>query len=171
MNKRIKEIRIELGLNQTDFGNRIGLKQSSIASYENGTRQPLDTVIASICREFGVSESWLRTGEGEPFVKKSRDDEIREYVDRIRGVNETFKAQFAAALSALEEDDWQILLDVINDIKRKSMAKKQRGSAEPVPAAVTDLTPEEQEVIRQLREKKKQADESRASQSDISNAV
>lgn len=158
MNKRIKEVRTALGLNQTDFGNRIGLKQSSIASYENGTRQPLDTVIASICREFNVSESWLRTGEGEPFTKKSRSDEIREYVDRIQGVNDTFKAQFAAALAALEEEDWKIILDVVNDIKNRSMAEKKRTGSDPVPAAIADLTPEEQEIIRQYREKRKQKD-------------
>lgn len=156
--ERIKEIRVSAGLNQIDFGKCLSLSQSAVANYEKNVRVPLDAVIASICKEFNVSEEWLRTGEGEPFVKKSRDQEIREYVDRIQNVNETFKAQFAAALSALEEDDWQILLDVINDIKRKSMAKKQRGSAEPVPAAVTDLTPEEQEIIRQHREKKKRKD-------------
>ena len=67
MNERLKLLRRELQLNQTEFGNRLGLKQSAVANYENGTRQPLDTVITSICREFGVSEQWLRTGEGKMF--------------------------------------------------------------------------------------------------------
>ena len=158
MKERLKELRKFLGLTQQDFADRLNIKRTNIASYESGKSNLGDAVVALICKEFNVSEPWLRTGEGEPFIKKSRDQEIREYVDRIQNVNETFKAQFAAALSALEEDDWQILLDVINDIKRKSMAKKQRGSAEPAPAAVTDLTPEEQEIIRQHREKKKRKD-------------
>ena len=50
MNNRIKELRKSLGLNQTEFGERIGVKQGSIASYESGARTPLDTVINSICR-------------------------------------------------------------------------------------------------------------------------
>ena len=158
MKERLKELRSMLGLTQQEFADRLRVKRTNIASYEAGKSNLGDAVVALICCEFNVSESWLRNGEGEPFAKKSRDQEIREYVDRIQNVNETFKAQFAAALSALEEDDWQILLDMINDIKRKSMAKKQRGSAEPVPAAVTDLTPEEQEIIRQHREKKKRKD-------------
>ena len=156
--ERIKEIRVSAGLNQIDFGKRLSLSQSAVANYEKNVRVPLDAVIASICKEFNVSEAWLRTGEGEPFVKKSRDDEIREYVDRIRGVNDTFKAQFAAALAALEEEDWKIILDVVNDIKNKSMAEKKRAVSAPVPATVTDLTPEEQEIIRQYREKRKQKD-------------
>ena len=158
MKNRIKTLRSELGLTQQAFAEKLGTSRNNIAGYETGTRIPSDAVVSLICNKFNVSEKWLRTGKGEPFAKKSRDQEIREYVDRIQNVNETFKAQFAAALSALEEDDWQILLDVINDIKRKSMAKKQRGSAEPTPAAVTDLTPEEQEIIRQHREKKKRKD-------------
>ena len=67
MGERIKELRKALGLNQTDFGNRIGLKQGSVAGYENGARTPLDAVITSICREFNVNEVWLRTGEGDMF--------------------------------------------------------------------------------------------------------
>lgn len=156
--ERIKEIRVSNGLNQNDFGKRLNLSQSAVANYEKNVRTPIDAVIASICREFSVSEQWLRTGEGDAFIKKSRSQEIREYVDRIQNVNDNFKAQFAAALAALEEDDWKIILDVVNDIKEKSMAKKNVSpEIGPAPYAVTDLTPEEQEIIRQHREKRKQA--------------
>lgn len=34
MNERIKEIRKDLGLNQQEFGERIGLKQTTITCYE-----------------------------------------------------------------------------------------------------------------------------------------
>ena len=67
MNERIKELRKALGLNQTEFGERIGIKQGSVAGYESGIRTPLDSVILSMCREFNVNEEWLRTGEGEMF--------------------------------------------------------------------------------------------------------
>ena len=69
MNERIKQLRKALGLNQTEFGNRIGVKQSTITGYETGSREPLETVLNSICREFNVNESWLRTGEGNMFVE------------------------------------------------------------------------------------------------------
>lgn len=72
MNERIKLLRKALELNQTDFGARIGVKQGTVAAYESGARVPLDSVIVSICREFGVSESWLRSGEGEMFLQLSR---------------------------------------------------------------------------------------------------
>lgn len=72
MKNRIKELRKYLNLNQTEFGKKIGIKQGTVAGYETGVRMPLDVVINSICRVFGVNEVWLRTGEGgsdNMFVK------------------------------------------------------------------------------------------------------
>ena len=65
--ERIKELRKVLGLTQTKFGDRIGLKQNSVALIETG-RPTSDQTIFAICREFRVSEEWLRTGAGEMFV-------------------------------------------------------------------------------------------------------
>lgn len=65
--ERIKELRKALSLTQTAFGERIGLKQNSVALIEAG-RATSDQTIFAICREFRVSEEWLRTGTGEMFV-------------------------------------------------------------------------------------------------------
>lgn len=160
MKNRIKQLRASLHLTQQAFAEKIGTSRNNIAGYEAGTRVPSDAVVSLICNKLGASERWLRTGEGEPFIKKSRSEEIFEYVERIRGVNDNFKAQFAAALTALEEEDWKIILDVVNDIKEKSLAEKRKAEPKvvPEPSVITDLSPEEQELIRQLREKRKQKD-------------
>lgn len=65
--ERIKELRKALGLTQTKFGDRIGLKQNSVALIETG-RPTSDQTIFAICREFRVNEEWLRTGAGDMFV-------------------------------------------------------------------------------------------------------
>ena len=62
--ERIKELRLEKGLSQTEFGRSIGLKQAAIGLYESGSRSVSDQSISLICQKFGVSENWLRTGEG-----------------------------------------------------------------------------------------------------------
>lgn len=59
---QIKKLRKNLNLNQTEFGKRIGAKQTTIAGYENEIRTPSDVIIKSICREFNVREEWLRNG-------------------------------------------------------------------------------------------------------------
>lgn len=68
MNTRIKFLRKNSGLTQEKFAERIGLKQNSIALIESGKRNISDQTILSICREFGVREEWLRTGEGEMYT-------------------------------------------------------------------------------------------------------
>ena len=74
MNERIKQIRRELGLTQAEFAERIGLKQNSIALIESGKRNISDQAVLSICREYGVNEEWLRTGDGDKFIPDSNDD-------------------------------------------------------------------------------------------------
>lgn len=83
MNERIKELRKTLNLNQTDFGYRIGVKQGSVAAYENGIRAPLEAVILSICREFCVNEEWLRNGVGDMFKDIDEDEEVAIYVSEL----------------------------------------------------------------------------------------
>ena len=68
--KRIKELRKNiLKLNQTDFATPLGLNQSTIGGYENDFRNVSDATILAICREYGVSEQWIRTGEGPVFME------------------------------------------------------------------------------------------------------
>ena len=73
MNERIRKLRRELDLTQTEFAERIGSVQNTITGYESGKRTPSNLVIASICKEFNVNESWLRYGEGEMFLPETQD--------------------------------------------------------------------------------------------------
>ena len=68
MNERIKEVRKALHLTQAAFAGRVGVKQQTIAMLEAGNSNPSEQLINGICREFRVSEDWLRTGEGEMFI-------------------------------------------------------------------------------------------------------
>lgn len=79
MNTRIKEIRKNLQLTQVEFATRLGLKQNSIAQIEMGLRNPSDQTITSICREFGVNELWLRTGEGDMYKQLDRYQELSSF--------------------------------------------------------------------------------------------
>lgn len=67
MNTRIKELRTALHLTLEGFGDRIGVTRAAVSKWENGDRGIADSMVVSICREFWVSEQWLRTGEGEMF--------------------------------------------------------------------------------------------------------
>ena len=70
---RVLRNKNNLNLTQTEFGARIGLKQTAIGLYENGDRNVSDRSISDICREFNVNEEWLRTGGGEMFISVPTD--------------------------------------------------------------------------------------------------
>lgn len=70
MNERIKLLRKKLEMTQQEFASKIGVKRNTVAQYEIGRNEPIDSVINLICKEFNVDELWLRTGEGEMFLKQ-----------------------------------------------------------------------------------------------------
>ena len=126
MNVRKKLLRKALELNQTDFGARIGVKQGTVAAYESGARVPLDSVGVSICREFGVSESWLRSGEGEMFLQLSREEEITKFcMSIIRDPDSEFQRQFVSVLARLEPPQWQLLSDMADKLLAQRDAQKK----------------------------------------------
>ena len=61
---RIKKVRKDNGLNQLEFGKRIGLSESAICNYENGRREVSEQSLVSICREFTVNYDWLKNEDG-----------------------------------------------------------------------------------------------------------
>ena len=79
MNERLKKLRKELDMTQQEFADSIGIKRSTMATYESGRNEPIDAVISLICRQHGVNENWLRTGEGEMFEELTDQQKILKY--------------------------------------------------------------------------------------------
>ena len=69
---RIRTLRKDyLKVSQTEFGDKIGLKQTAIGMYENNQRSVADRTILLICSEYHVHEEWLRDGAGPVFEEKN----------------------------------------------------------------------------------------------------
>ena len=110
MKDRLKKLRRELDMTQQEFAEKIGVKRNTVAQYEMGRNEPIDSVFALICREFNVSEEWLRNGTGDMFVELSRDEQLMEWAGGIlAGDNSDFKYRFVRMLSNLSEKDWEVL--------------------------------------------------------------
>lgn len=69
MKDRIKRIRKDLNMNQTEFGEAIGVTLAAYSKYETGKVVPDKSIRLLICSKFNVSETWLETGEGKPYVE------------------------------------------------------------------------------------------------------
>lgn len=113
MDERIKELRKALGLTQQKFADAIGVRQNTVAQYEMGRNPPNDTVITLICREFNVSEEWLRTGAGDMFQPKSRNEELLEFAEKVaEGDPGSIQAQLLAVMARLTDEQWEVLAQV-----------------------------------------------------------
>ena len=113
MKERIKKIRRELNLTQQEFAERIGIKRNTIANYETGRNDPVDSVISLICREFNVREEWLRTGEGEMFKPKPSD-----ILDQLAYKNKLFNFDYVMIekFLAMPPDLRRAIYDHFHDI-------------------------------------------------------
>lgn len=135
MKDRIKALRKALSLNQTDFGSKIGVKQSAVAAYESGSRTPLDSVIVSICREFGVNERWLRTGQGEMLVQLSREEEIMRFsATVVRDPSSEFQRQALAVLAKLTPEQWQLMEEMARKLLQEQAADSPQPEESPTDA-------------------------------------
>ena len=140
MNERIRAIREKSGLNQTDFGARLGVKQTTIAGYENGTRTPIDAVLLTICREFHVNEKWLRTGQGDPYIQLSRDDELSQFFGEVmKEEDPDFRRRLLSVMSRLTTDEWALLEQMawklVDELRQDSVqeASSEEGKKNPGP--------------------------------------
>lgn len=127
MNERIKKLRKALDLTQREFGERIGVKPNTIATYEIGRNEPIDAVISLICREFNVSETWLRTGEGKMFAPEPAFD-LSEYANRH-------------GMTALETEILKAYLDLDPSVRESLLQHFKQRLAPPAPAATSKMEP------------------------------
>lgn len=118
MNARILQIRKEQKLTQDAFAEKLKLSKNYVWQMEKGERTPSDRTISDICREFKVNESWLRTGEGEPYQKRTRNQELQAFAnDVMEELDESFKKRLILALSKLNESDWETLARIAESLK------------------------------------------------------
>ena len=81
--ERVQQVRTYLKLSRREFGEALGVSGDVINNIErNRLKQPeqKEPIFKLICEKFHVSESWLRTGEGEMFRPMDREEEIADLV-------------------------------------------------------------------------------------------
>lgn len=150
---RIKELRLFLDLNQTDFGSRINVGQSAIGLYEKGKRTVSDRVILDICREFNVNEEWLRYGNGDMFTEPdtfSLDEYAKQRgctdlqielvkslldldVDTVRKLMNAFKP----AYDKLAEEEITATMETANELSIKEETENYRKELKAMQKGVT----------------------------------
>lgn len=110
----------DINLTLDKFGERIGMKKSSLSQVENGINSATDQTIKSVCREFNVNYIWLMTGDGEMFLHD--ESSMMEKIDQIMyGENEFHKnlIKMTVDLSMEELKVIEGILDKYIDLKKE----------------------------------------------------
>ena len=67
ISKRIRQLRLTLNMSQVEFSKAIYISKGYIAELECEHRKVNNRILHLISLTFGVSEKWLKTGEGDMF--------------------------------------------------------------------------------------------------------
>lgn len=126
MNERISQVRKSAGLTQEKFASRIGLTRNFVWMIEKGERIPSDRTIADICREFNVSEVWLRTGEGEMFVNLGEDAELTQVLAEIQVSDDDTIKDMLVAYWGLDEKEKAAIRKLIDGMVRRQKERAER---------------------------------------------
>lgn len=116
MNERIRMIRKDLRMNQTEFGRELGCSQTAVAKYESGMVVPDQTLRKLICEKFNVCETWLETGKGVPY----KEGLVPELVNALRNMP-AVQAALERLLPRLTVED----LEHINNLVERLLEDKQ----------------------------------------------
>ncbi len=118
--ERIMEIVNKNGGNKSEFARRINVTPAYISKLgKDPNRVPSDRTITDICREFNISEVWLRTGEGEPKLKQDEDEEFLEIMERIHMSDDDLIKRIIKAYWFMSDDEKAVIRKLIDGFSKK----------------------------------------------------
>ncbi len=130
INDRILEVRKETGLTLRQFAEKIGISDSAVSQMEKGKSGVSDQTIRSICREFGVNETWLRTGAGSMTMEKTRAAELAELVQSLMADQpESFRSALVTTLLRFDPNgpEWDALERIYDSVAAEYQKSKDPG--------------------------------------------
>lgn len=149
MKDRIREVREHFGLSMEKFGSRIGIGKASISLLESGKNKPSVQTITLICREFGVNEQWLRTGEGEMFeqTRSSVLDRLSTEYDLSREQRSVIEA-----FLDLDPQERDVILKYVHNVFDRSAESAAQSTAIPDKEAQRIAESDEFKALREKNE-------------------
>lgn len=118
INNRIAWVIEQSGLTRTAFAERINVSQQHVSRIaKNGT--PSDRTIADICREFNISETWLRTGEGDPNIQVDEDQEFQDVLTQIRLSDDVLIKRIIKAYWYMSDEEKKVIKKLIERFQKE----------------------------------------------------
>lgn len=125
INERIAACIDALKIKKTVFADRINVSQAFVSQLVKGVSQPSDRTISDICRVFGVSELWLRTGEGEMFIDLGEEEELLQAMEEIHLSDDALIKEIILTYWRMPDDEKAALRKMVEALLK--MHKEKAG--------------------------------------------
>lgn len=112
---RIKSIRQALNQSQNAFASALGVSGNYLWMIEKGKRPAPDRLTSDISRIFGVDLIWLRTGAGEMFKPRTREEELAEIFARVQ-IEDDDKSRLIRAMAQLPDEAFPVFVKYIEKL-------------------------------------------------------
>ena len=113
INERIKRVRTELNMTQVNFSRQISISQSSLGEIETGVRKVNDRIIQLISSQFNINKEWVKTGNGNMYIKEKSDIRLENLIDLYKQLDEPLQNYL------LEQTELLLKLNSENEITKK----------------------------------------------------
>ncbi|MFC0708847.1 helix-turn-helix domain-containing protein [Azorhizophilus paspali] len=99
---RLKEERLRLGMNQTEFAAITGVTKNSQFNYEKGERSP-DAAYLAAASAAGVDVLYVLTGNRVPMAAETLSEKESTMVEKYRSLGQADQASLDRLVDALAE--------------------------------------------------------------------
>ena len=134
MEIRMKEARTKRGYSMIKVAELIGISDSAYSKLERGINNPCPRTVELFCQKLHISESWLRTGEGD-MEEKDLLSELAVQYD-LGPAGQALLRAVARAFSELDEETCNRVIDDLLQELQSIIAS--RDALDPSTIAVVD---------------------------------
>lgn len=118
INERFRSIYKDSGLSQEAFAKAIRRGRGEIANIVYGKTAPKDNVIAAVCEAFGVNEVWLRTGAGEMYTPRTREEELAAIFANVL-ISDDAKSRLIRAMARMPDEAFPVFVQFWEDLVKQ----------------------------------------------------
>lgn len=124
INGRFKKLRKECDKTQTEWGEILGIKASGVSDIESGRRNVTEQhlIMLSNWKERCVNIKWLRTGEGEMFLKLQTNNLVASAA-QLLGKKDPLLETFLETYSTLSPESREIIMNYLLDFAKTLSGK------------------------------------------------
>lgn len=124
INDRIGIILEMTGMTKTAFAKPLKVSQQYISKLTK-EGNPSERFIDDICEKIKINgelinKNWILAGEGEPTIKRTRNQEIATFMNGIMELPDTdIQKRLIAALAKLDVKEWEVIEKIASSLKPK----------------------------------------------------